>query len=252
MIRDAALKAGRLVRQGRISELMRIFWAQWMLVFYKLTGRDSREEKWRGIAQRGELAFHRTNKWRQSEDFDRSTAALFEYFGFDAHEYDGKTIVDLGAGSKLRTKFFKNAELIVIEPLADEFLRDIAWSDLKDASFLYSRPAEELIDEVVGQADLVMSINVLDHCFALEKIIENIVLYMRPDALAFLSFDSHAPTADGMHPLTLDEDSCEKIFLEKGLVVERRLRGLGPGGSTYGHGEALSFWLRKSVSELVE
>lgn len=58
--------------------------------------------------------------------------------------------MDLGAGSKLRTKFFTDAKIIAIEPLAEKFMKEIEWCDLKDAYRVYSRPAEDFIGELEG------------------------------------------------------------------------------------------------------
>lgn len=116
-----------------------------------------------------------------------STERLLSHFSFPFDSYRWKTIIDLGAGSKLRIKYFLDAKIIAIEPLADRFMKEIEWCDLAYAYKVYSRPAEELIEECVLKADLVISINVLDHCYDFELVIENIAAYLKDDALAFLS-----------------------------------------------------------------
>lgn len=196
----------------------------------------ARYSAWKTKSQKGELAFHKTNKWRQSNAFMEQTVELLGYFGFTQDQYINKVIIDLGAGSRLRTKFFKSAKLVAIEPLADDFLRDITWSDLSDADVVYSLPAEELVESCVGKADLVLSLNVLDHCYNFEKIIQNIAMYLKDTGIAFLSFDKHE-TIDSMHPLYLDEKICEKIFNNSGLKVDKYSMGAGNILVTYGHGE---------------
>jgi len=195
-----------------------------------------KKQDWEQKAQEGEFRFHRTNKWRQSEDFMRQTRKLFDYFGFDQESYQGKTIIDLGSGSKMRCKYFKNADLICIEPLADRFIKEIQWCDLSEASKVFSTPAELLIEECVNKADLVMSVNVLDHCYNFENIIENVYKYLKKGGMAFLSFDKHDIT-DEMHPLLLNEDVCQKIFNEKGFKIKHLTKGCGNILKTYGHGE---------------
>jgi 2-polyprenyl-3-methyl-5-hydroxy-6-metoxy-1,4-benzoquinol methylase len=209
----------------------------------------SRDE-WEKRAQEGEFRFHKRDRWRQTDDFMVQTDRVFRHFGFNPNDYAGKTVVDVGAGSKLRTKFFEDARLVVIEPLGDRFLAEIKGCDLKDAAEVHSRPAEQLVETLVGNADLVVSINVLDHCFDFPQIVKNIRQYLKPDGVAFLSFDMHAE-ADSMHPLTLTEESCSPIFAEAGLAIEKVTTGMGDalgGVQTYGHGPfTLNYWLRPAL-----
>lgn len=200
---------------------------------------------WQDKAQEGEFVFHLKNKWRQTDDFMNQTIGLFSSFGFTTTDFSGKMIMDLGCGSKLRTNYFTGAKIIAVEPLASRFMGDIEWCDLKDAHKVFSVPAEELIEECVGKLDLVMSINVLDHCYNFIQIVDNVKAYMKDDGLAFLSFDKHTK-ADQLHPLELNEEICEAIFAEKGLIIEKQSIGGGKVLKTYGHGDyCLNYWLRK-------
>ncbi|GAA2632406.1 hypothetical protein Adu01nite_11990 [Paractinoplanes durhamensis] len=206
-------------------------------------------ETWAAVAQDGEFQFHKNDTWRKTPDFMNQTDRLLRHFGFTPEQYAGKVVVDVGAGSMLRTRFFTDAHLVVVEPLADRFLAEIPACDLKDAAEVYSRPAEELIDGLVGRADLVISINVLDHCFDFAEIVRNIREYLAPDGLAFLTFDMH-DKADHMHPLSLTEKTCKPIFDKAGFTIEKLTTGVGDvlGGSpTYGHGPfTLNYWLRRA------
>jgi 2-polyprenyl-3-methyl-5-hydroxy-6-metoxy-1,4-benzoquinol methylase len=204
-------------------------------------------QKWAVDAQEGEFKFHKNDTWRKTPDFMNQTDRLLRHFGFTPEQYAGKVVVDVGAGSMLRTRFFTDAHLVVVEPLADRFVAEIPACDLTDAAELYSLPAEELIDGLVGRADLVISINVLDHCFDFPKIARNIREYLAPGGLAFLSFDMH-DKADHMHPLSLTESTCKPIFDKAGLSIEKLTTGVGEvlgGSQTYGHGPfTLNYWLR--------
>lgn len=201
------------------------------------------KSKWAGQAQKGEFDFHINNKWRDTEDFTIQSKKLFETFGFSESEYEHKNILDLGAGSKLRTKFFKNANLYVVEPLADKFIESIAWCDLKDSKAVYSLPAEQRIDELKNKMDLVVSINVIDHCYNFVDIINNLKYYLSTDGVVFLSFDKHGVT-DEMHPLILNEEICDKIFTDAGFKIVKKSTGVGELFKTYGHGEyCLNYWL---------
>ena len=206
-------------------------------------------QRWATQAQEGEFRFHKNDRWRQTPDFMNQTDRLLRHFGFTPEQYAGRTVVDVGAGSKLRTRFFTGAHLVVVEPLAARFLAEIPTCDLNDAAEVYPVPAEQLIDGLVGRADLVISINVLDHCFDFARIAGNIRHYLKPTGLAFLTFDMH-DRADHMHPLSLTEKSCKPLFARAGLRIEKLTMGVGDalgGSQTYGHGPVtLNYWLRRA------
>jgi hypothetical protein len=84
---------------------------------------------WR-LAQQWEFLFHRKDGWRHTPDFMAHTARLFQHFGFRPDQYRGRTVVDVGAGSMLRSRFFEEARLVAIEPLADRFRAEIGGCDL--------------------------------------------------------------------------------------------------------------------------
>ena len=191
----------------------------------------SREE-WQRQAQPGEFAFHEQDRWRRSDDFSVDSARLFRHFGLGAGDYEGRTVLDLGAGSRLRTRYFEGAHLIALEPLAEQFRR-LEFSDLDTADELHATPAEELVPQCVNRVDLLVSINVLDHCYDFDAIIRNVRRYLRKNGQAFLSFDSHLQT-DALHPLILTPRICRKVFLRHGLQIQHESRGFGPVPSAAG------------------
>ncbi len=203
------------------------------------------QRAWKWFAQPGELDFHKKNRWRQTEDFTRSNEKLLLHFGFRRDEFKGKIVIDLGAGSRLRTLFFEDAHLIVVEPLAGAFYREIPWCDLGKAAEIYPVAAEEFIPEIKGLADAVLSINALDHGFDFQTAARNVFDYLKPGGLAFLSFDLHEH-ADEMHPLEFTRKQCEAVIVKAGFVVLDVLEGTdNPQKPYYGHGQAISFRLRK-------
>lgn len=217
----------------------------------KLDRSKASKEDWEKVAQKGEFDFHKKNVWRNSPKFMEDTIMLFDSFGFSRDQYKGKTVLDLGAGSKLRAKYFQGAKLIAIEPMADDCVREIPWSDLSDADGLYSIPAEEFVEEIEGTVDLLFSVNVLDHCYNFEEICNNIYRYIKKDGIAFLSFDVHFVT-DGMHPLILTDKICVKIFEDIGFKIQKKNKGFfgkyheTKKIKTYGHGAyCLNYWLTK-------
>lgn len=209
------------------------------------------KDKWEQTAQKGEFDFHKSDNWRNSPAFLESTISLFDSFGFNRDQFKGKTVVDLGAGSKLRCKYFNDARWVVIEPMADKCIAEIPWCDLTDAAVVYSKPAEEFIPELENSVDLLFSINVLDHCYDFQKIVDNAHKYLKKDGIAFLSFDSHFVT-DEMHPLILTDKICTKIFENIGFKIQKKNTGFfgkfkeNRKSDTYGHGSyCLNYWLTK-------
>jgi 2-polyprenyl-3-methyl-5-hydroxy-6-metoxy-1,4-benzoquinol methylase len=195
-------------------------------------------------SQNAELDFHKDNNWRADhESFTKSNISFFEnVIGYNNTDYAGKNILDLGAGSKLRAKFFKDANIHVIEPLANKFMNEIEWCDLNDAVNVYSVPAEELVTDIIGKMDMVMSINVIDHCYNFTDILDNIHKYMSDDGIALLSFDMHAKV-DKMHPIILTDEFASQKFKEHGFIIQKKQqiepyhRGISKAAMTY--------WLNK-------
>ena len=224
------------------------------LITYGYRFKSLRPLIWKHITQPMELRFHVGDTSREDSDqFRQEIASLFEYFGFSSGQFAGKTIIDIGAGSHLVTSFFRDAKIIAIEPLADRYLKEIPSCGLRNAYRYHSCPAETRLKELGSAADFVISLNVLDHALGFDAIIENISFYLKPGATAFLSFDSHH-YVDIMHPTILTEETCKRSFESAGLSITKVSRGLGdagarplacPMGFTYGHGEALNYWLAK-------
>lgn len=208
-------------------------------------------QSWQKDAQSGEFEFHKNNTWRSTDAFTENSALLFKSFGFNENDFEHKVLLDVGAGSKLRTKYFKNSIIYALEPMADNCIAQIPWCDLKDAAQLYSTPAEDYIPELENAVDFVLSVNVLDHCYNFNEIVANLYQYLKPGGLAFLSFDEHFKT-NKMHPLILTDEICTQLFQQVGFQLIKKNTGFGPeilpytNGPTYGHGlKCLNYWLTK-------
>lgn len=197
-------------------------------------------DAWSHVAQRGELAFHKRPNLRSSAEWEIKNSEFWVRRGFTAEGWDGKLVVDVGAGSRLRTLYFQGATIAAIEPLADEFIAQVEWQDLDQAAEIYGVPAEKDIVELHDRADLIVSVNALDHGYDFEAAIKNIRSYLKPDGRAYLTFDQH-DKPDDMHQLMIDDSKAKVIFDRCGFVVER--------SETWGryHGapgpRALHYWL---------
>jgi SAM-dependent methyltransferase len=207
---------------------------------------------WKLVAQTGELRFHQRNRWRQSADFMEHTATLFGWWGYPPTAFEGRRIVDIGAGSRLRSRYFTGARVVAIEPLADRFMRTISWADLKEAEAVHSTPAEELIPALVGSASFAMCLNVLDHTFDPWAVLANAYAYLNPGSEFVLSVDLHDHGEAGLsHPVHLHREDLQAGLAKAGFEIIREYDGLGPTGTeSYGHGQAYTAIARRPVGDV--
>ncbi len=199
-------------------------------------------DAWESTAQEGELAFHKRHNFRAEEaTWQQCVKRDWEILGIEPTGWEGKFVVDVGAGSRLRSLYFQGARLAVLEPLAERYLQEVGWNDLARADEIYSVPAEEFVPELEGRADFVVSINALDHGFDFAEGIRNIRRYVKPDGLALLGFDMH-DVPDEMHPLVLNDAIVREIFTDAGFRIEKTMEGRryhGTDGPLANH-----YWLR--------
>ena len=204
---------------------------------------DRAFEQWQTTAQPGELQYHVQCK-KPDETLQRRNCQLFEGFGFEAGEFSGKTVVDVGAGSHLKTRFFQGASVVAIEPLANEYLGEIDWCELSLADVVHAESAEKRIVNLEGAASLVVCINVLDHTYDPVTILDNIYNYLHEDGQFLLSVDLHDEASDGMHPVELTVESLVEMLCDRGFAIDRGYHYL-PYGRKYGHGEAVTFVMHR-------
>lgn len=196
-------------------------------------------KSWVVDAQEGELKFHETCVPRRDGSFMEDSSKLLKSLGFSNNDLEGKKVLDAGAGSVLRTRFFKNIYLVAVDPLATLYSK-IPWSDISYADEVYNLPLEARIDVLSGEIDYIFSMNVLDHCFDFDLCIHNLAEYLRNGGEMFLSFDEH-DNVDALHPLSLHSRECEDVFSAEGLNVIKFSEG-----PVYGVGErSLNYWLKK-------
>lgn len=207
--------------------------------------RPFRYLNWKLFAQESTFEGQLANDWRQTDDFLEQTARLFAHWGFSPTDFAGQTVVDLGAGSKLRSKYFDDADIVALEPLADKFMREAEWCDLDDAREVYSCGGERNIQGLVEEVDFIMCINVLDHAYSYEQVLDNVADYLKPGGRFLLSVDLHeGEPAD--HPIELTDELLRDELTDRGLEIEREFTGL-PLDHTdrYGHGTAYTVIAKK-------
>ena len=187
-----------------------------------------RRISWALFQQKKEFAFHRGvgGRWRMTDAFLQQTRKMFTSWGYDEGDFDGGYVVDIGAGSKLRSKFFKMAKIVVIDPLAVQY-RDLPFSDILQAHKVFAVPAEKCIDEIVGLADLVVCINVLDHVMDPRAVLENCLKYLKLSGELLLSVDCHGGDVSPSHPWGFFEDELLRLIEKVGFEVTSLVRDDG-------------------------
>lgn len=180
------------------------------------------KEKW-DQAQSLEYKFHETDNLRKDDErWAGASRNLLLALGLDV-EMTGKTILDLGCGSRLRTACLKEHNRVVgIDPLIDRY-SDLEFSDVKSVEH-YSVPAEEMVESLRGQVDHLVCLNVLDHCIEEEKVLDNVRAYLKPGGVFYLWTDiGHN---DDMHESTMDADDI-RFYLQKiGFAMDRYTVGV--------------------------
>lgn len=204
-----------------VNKAIRKFIQETNLLLLIWRSNNLRKYVWKYFSQVGELSFHKNQgrKSRESQEFNQQTEILFNNFGYSHESYKEKVIIDVGAGSKLRSKYFYLSKIIVIEPLAEKF-QQISHCDLHEAHKIYSLPAENYIGELESLADLVVCINVLDHCFDEKKILQNIYKYLKQEGEFVLSVDLHEEVKDALHPVKIRASDIEEYLIQLGFIVE--------------------------------
>jgi SAM-dependent methyltransferase len=205
-----------------------------------------REWVWRRLSQPGELAFHQQNEWRATPAFMEETIQIMEGFGFQRSDFAHELIVDMGAGSKLRSRFFTKAKIVAIEPLADEF-KSIHFCDYDQAHAVHAEPAEARLPQYDEQIRFLMCMNVLDHVFDYEAVLRNMWTMLGPGGVLLLSVDLHdAAEADPMHPVNLDKPTLRAAVENMGFKIQREYDGMPDGNrKSYGHGTAYTIVAEK-------
>ena len=207
---------------------------------------------WSAIAQKGELKFHKQDQRASDEALMREAGLVYARYGYGPDDFNGKVIIDIGAGSHLMTRYFKGSHIIALDPLADKYLAEVKWCKLKEAKEVYSVPAEELVQKAVGRVDFALCSNVLDHCFDPQAVVNNMYAYVKPGGTACIATDCH-DHRDPMHQLLLNEETVTQMVLKAGFKIEKLIKGLGPiyegGRQDFGHGNTLIFRMIKEPAK---
>ena len=132
-------------------------------------------DAWRSIHQPFELSWWKDALLKGHSCDDVEFAERWEPVRKFINRPSGERL-DIGCGP--RPPF---PPCIVIEPLATaykEITPEAWWKDV----YSFSQPAERIIPELVGEFDLVICWNCLDHAIGWRDILSNMAAYGKPDA----------------------------------------------------------------------
>lgn len=157
-------------------------------------------DDWKSEGLESELAFHKRNKWRVSPEFLEDSYELFKKIGInDFKIFQGLNVLDAGCGSKLRTAIFEGCQLYGSDPLADQYMSEIEWSDLNKCVDVFSVASEQFIPSISEKMDVVITINAIDHGYDYKKSIDNFYDYLKKDGSLHLFVDIERIKEDKIH-----------------------------------------------------
>jgi len=198
---------------------------------------------WKMYQQNFEFKFHTAagRKFRESPEFLLQTKRLFTNWGYRTDQFKEKIIVDVSAGSKLRSSFFVGSLIYAIEPLAERF-KKLSFSDLFECEKVYGVSAEQYIPELEGKANFIICINVLDHVIDPLKVLENCYHYLHRNGDFLISTDLHQHVVSPSHPIGFSKKFLLNLVKTTGFKVMRNFldRSYGDSGE-----QQLTLVLRK-------
>lgn len=165
---------------------------------------------WENLHQPFELRYHRRNnvRWNDGKWADHLQRILSGFMELTPDHFAGdEVLLDLGCGSRPSVDWFTGGIPHCLDPLLDDFTKikrmQRYW---KDKPFMYSKPAEVLVQSLAGKCDFVYCWNVLDHAHDWRQIIKNIGLYLKDGGLACVGTDLNKKPSRGHPGIDSDED----------------------------------------------
>jgi len=182
-----------------------------------------------------EMAFWESRYKKDNENFSNES-----YQGLmlaiaketDASYFDGKVVVDFGCGPRGSLAWMGNADLRVgVDVLMDRYV-DSFFNCMKDHETVYVKSTEKVIPLPSNFADVVMTINSIDHVNNLETMCNELIRVLKPGGTFLGSFNLEEPPAP-CEPQKLDEEIVKKHLLNFLEVKSYRVASLPADGNRY-------------------
>lgn len=195
------------------------------------------QDRWK-LAQKYEAKTWMRNSWIND---DRNYEHLERFENFTSiKDIEIKNIIELGCGPftnmRLISDILKPKQICLLDPLASEYLNHpnctykkgkLNGIDVK----LISSPIENA--DIHDTFDVVVMINVIEHCFDVESIFLKISSILKSGGYFIFSdvfFDDVKSLAtniyDAGHPLRLSKNKLEKLLEPFKVIFEKRFNGL--------------------------
>lgn len=180
---------------------------------------------WEATAQPFEANHWRTHCTRPTTAKPELPRRIWERLGFGPEAFAGCTVIDIGCGPTARMCGFASGRFLAIDPLWD-YYHTLPGAHFEPYEKGYSLPAETYIQELDGQADWVVSLNALDHCYDLDAVLHNAWRYLRPEGRGLFSVDVDKQCPfDPTHPINLTRDGWREALRRNGHRIVREEEG---------------------------
>lgn len=139
-----------------------------------------------------------------------------DYFEINENSFSNKIVVDIGCGPVGSLHFFNAKVKIGVDPLANEY----GIFDNKTHEMIYLSSNAENIPLISNYADVVISVNALDHISDFDKGVEEASRILKPDGVIFLEINLDGK-ASICEPIVLNlHDSINE--LEKYFIIDTK------------------------------
>lgn len=136
--------------------------------------------------------------------------------------YAGKNVLDIGCGSRIRCEVFTDSRIHCIDPLLDQYANiNNGLFNFPHLEKLVSTSAEERCLSLQNSQDLVFCWNMLDHVESWQKVLDNIVYYLKEGAHLILATD--LTEDDEIHNTIEGGDEGLLNYCQQYLKLEHRL-----------------------------
>jgi SAM-dependent methyltransferase len=150
-----------------------------------------------------------------------------------ANFYEGKTVVDFGCGPCGTLQWLsKKSFCIGVDVLVDGYLANFE-SDMKNHNMAYVPSSETYIPLPDQSADIVLTMNSMDHVDKLGPMCEELLRVLKPGGMLLGSFNlDEEPTPT--EPLVLTEALLQQHLFSKLTEVDKRAHAKRDGKDPYG------------------
>lgn len=145
---------------------------------------------------------------------------------------DGKVIVDFGCGPRGSLKWADMARLRVGVDVNADLYADAFPESLLDHGMVYVKSTEQVIPIPAGFADVVVTMNAIDHVDDFEAMCGEIIRILKPGGLFTGYFNLEEPVS-ACEPQCLTEERVRQALLDRLEVLDYVTAVEGPRGGRY-------------------